>query len=205
MLHLSFCNELGRRDYVTDMVFSLNETYSKTRVWKGGDEKVPRTFLLLSEEGASSIQKHIDFYVFKGFLTKVKGVHELADYIGVTPDTIRGTLQEYQTAALGGLDAFGKDRFPGVPPLDDDAEVYYYIGRVEPVLHYCMGGIRINPQGQVIKDQGTVIPGLYAVGEVAGGLHGKNRLAGNSLCECVVFGRIVGHGIVDCRNTAHII
>jgi succinate dehydrogenase/fumarate reductase flavoprotein subunit len=201
---LRFCNELGRRDYVTDKVFSLNENYAQTKVWKGGDEKAPRVFLLLSEEGASSIQKHIDFYAFKGFLSKVKGVKELAEYTGVSEDTILSTLQEYQAAAQAGVDTFGKDRFPGVPPIadNDNTEVYYYIGKVEPVLHYCMGGVQINPQGQVMKDQDTIIPGLYACGEVAGGLHGKNRLAGNSLCECVVFGRIVGHGIVDCRNAA---
>ena len=189
---------------MTDKVFSLNDDYAQTQVWKGGQEKIPHTFLLLSEEGASSIQKHIDFYAFKGFVSKVQGIKGIADYMGVSQDTIRSTLQEYQAAAQAGIDAFGKDRFPAVPPIVDDnmseEEAHYYIGKVEPVLHYCMGGVRINPQGQVMKDQETVIPGLYACGEVAGGVHGKNRLAGNSLCECVVFGRIVGQGILNCRN-----
>jgi succinate dehydrogenase/fumarate reductase flavoprotein subunit len=186
---------LGRRDYVTDKVFCLNQDYAQTKKWTGQD-KVPRIYLLLSEEGASQMQKHIDFYAFKGFLTKVEGTKAVAEYMGVTEDVVQSTLNDYQTAAEAGIDEFGKNRFPAVPNPDG----VLYIGQVEPVLHYCMGGVQINPQGQVVRsDTKTIIPGLYACGEVAGGVHGENRLAGNSLCECVVFGRIVGQGIVNCR------
>ena len=55
-----------------------------------------------------------------------------------------------------------------------------------------MGGIKFNEKSQVLNQQNEIIKGLYAAGEVTGGLHGKNRLAGNSLLECVVFGRIAG-------------
>jgi succinate dehydrogenase/fumarate reductase flavoprotein subunit len=65
------------------------------------------------------------------------------------------------------------------------------VARVTPVLHYTMGGVMVNERGEVISNQGA-IAGLLAVGEVTGGLHGGNRLGGNSLLECVVFGRIVG-------------
>ncbi|CAB9521360.1 Fumarate reductase 2 [Seminavis robusta] len=199
-----FCNEIGRRDYVTDKIFSLNAKYAETKTWQGGsDEKVPQVYLLVSEEGAAAIQKHVDFYAWKGFLTKVKGAKEVAEYMGMDAETIGATLQEYQDAAKAGADSFGKSRFLAVPQLDEES-ANYYVGKVEPVLHYCMGGVQINPRGQVLKDESTIIPGLYACGEVAGGLHGKNRLAGNSLCECVVFGRIVGQGIVKCENAAKI-
>jgi succinate dehydrogenase/fumarate reductase flavoprotein subunit len=63
---------------------------------------------------------------------------------------------------------------------------------VTPVIHYTMGGLRINEKAQVIRAEGSVIEGLYAVGEVTGGVHGSNRLAGNSLLECCVFGIIAG-------------
>lgn len=63
---------------------------------------------------------------------------------------------------------------------------------VTPVIHYTMGGLQINGNGQVINHNGNIIDGLYAVGEVTGGVHGSNRLAGNSLLECCVFGIIVG-------------
>ena len=58
---------------------------------------------------------------------------------------------------------------------------------VAPTAHYSMGGILVNP-----KDHSTKVKGLYASGEVAGGLHGANRLGGNSLAEILVFGKITG-------------
>ena len=63
---------------------------------------------------------------------------------------------------------------------------------ITPSIHYTMGGIRINTQGQVMREDNEQIPGLFAAGEVTGGLHGANRLAGNSLLECAVFGRVAG-------------
>lgn len=63
---------------------------------------------------------------------------------------------------------------------------------VTPAVHYTMGGVAINTQCQMLRSDGLPIPGLFGAGEVTGGLHGNNRLGGNSLLECVVFGRIAG-------------
>lgn len=68
---------------------------------------------------------------------------------------------------------------------------YYAAPRV-PTVHHTMGGVQINTDAQVIDVNGTVIPGLYAAGEVTGGIHGANRLGGNALTDTVVFGRIAG-------------
>jgi len=62
-----------------------------------------------------------------------------------------------------------------------------------------MGGIKINPQGQVLDAEGNVIPGLYAAGEVTGGIHGSNRLGGNAIADCMVFGRTAGTNAVMLR------
>ncbi|KAF7371432.1 Flavocytochrome C [Mycena sanguinolenta] len=70
---------------------------------------------------------------------------------------------------------------------------------ITPVVHYTMGGLTIDPSARVIhtRDGKLVpIPGLWAAGEVIGGVHGRNRLAGSSLLEAVVFGRIAGAGAV---------
>lgn len=61
-----------------------------------------------------------------------------------------------------------------------------------PVLHYTMGGLEIDPESRVLSSSGKPIPGLFAAGEVAGGVHGANRLGGSSLLGCVVFGRVSG-------------
>merc|ERR1712127_763273 len=68
----------------------------------------------------------------------------------------------------------------------------FYVAIITPVIHYCMGGLEIDVDSLVLGSNGKPIPGLYAAGEVAGGVHGNNRLGGNSLLDCVVFGRVAG-------------
>ncbi|CAJ1453485.1 unnamed protein product [Effrenium voratum] len=65
----------------------------------------------------------------------------------------------------------------------------FHVARVTPAIHFCPGGLQINTQAEVMKD-GTKIPGLYAAGEAAGGVHGRQALPGNPLLDCVVFGRL---------------
>jgi succinate dehydrogenase/fumarate reductase flavoprotein subunit len=68
----------------------------------------------------------------------------------------------------------------------------FHVAIMTPVLHYTMGGLQIDPESRVIDAKGKPIPGLFAAGEVAGGVHGANRLGGSSLLGCVVFGRVSG-------------
>merc|ERR1711966_556335 len=68
----------------------------------------------------------------------------------------------------------------------------FYVAIITPVIHYCMGGLEIDAEGAVLGKTGRPIKGLYCAGEVAGGVHGNNRLGGNSLLDCVVFGRVAG-------------
>ncbi|KAG8757727.1 hypothetical protein FRC12_010227 [Ceratobasidium sp. 428] len=69
---------------------------------------------------------------------------------------------------------------------------FFHVAHMTPVLHYTMGGLNIDPESRVLSDSGKPIPGLFASGEVAGGVHGANRLGGSSLLGCVVFGRVSG-------------
>lgn len=154
---------------------------------------LPQAYLVLSVAAAASASKHIEFYTWKGFLRQVQGAQGIAEVIGCSVESVKETLQEYRDAAAEGQDNFGKTRFVGVPATSDEA---FYVGKVVPVLHYCMGGLSINTEGRVLsKRTGKALPGLYACGEVSGGVHGDNRLAGNSLLECVVYGRIVSRTI----------
>merc|ERR1711937_667975 len=83
----------------------------------------------------------------------------------------------------------------------------FYVAIITPVIHYCMGGLAIDVDSQCLDASEKKIPGLYAAGEVAGGVHGNNRLGGNSLLDCVVFGRVAGRHCVqymlgdDCKAT----
>jgi flavocytochrome c len=185
-----FCNELGTRAYVVEQMLSHDPTYAKTKKW---DTKsvIPTFHLVLSSSAATDGKKHVDLYIHKGLMTEVSGVSGLAKHTGIPKATLLRTIQRYQQDASHGTDDFGKTSFRGVPAKDLESEVFY-AGKITPVLHYCMGGITIDNEGNVLNENGDIIPGLHAAGEVTGGVHGENRLGGNSLLECTVFGTIIG-------------
>merc|ERR1719213_1497261 len=83
----------------------------------------------------------------------------------------------------------GKKFYHNVIPGSQVASEPFYVAIITPVIHYCMGGLEITADSEVVGPKGK-IPGLYAAGEIAGGVHGNNRLGGNSLLDCVVFGRV---------------
>ncbi len=186
----SFCNELGTRAYVTDMMLSHDEDYTRSRKWNITND-IPTFALVLSSSAAKDGQKHVDHYSHKGLLKKIEGIKELAEWMGQDVEQLRDTLIQYRMDAEEGVDQWGKKSFQGLPSSDLDSEVFF-AGRVTPVLHYCMGGITIDSEGNVLDEEKNIIQGLYAAGEVTGGVHGNNRLGGNSLLECTVFGTIVG-------------
>jgi len=76
----------------------------------------------------------------------------------------------------------------------------FYTIHIAPAVHYTMGGVSINKDTQVLKEDGQVIPGLYAAGEIVGGLHGNNRIGGNSIAETVIFGRQAGQQVFKYLN-----
>merc|ERR1719429_639009 len=87
----------------------------------------------------------------------------------------------------------GKKFYHNIIPGSAVATEEFYVAIITPVIHYCMGGLEIDVDSAVLSaSTGVAIPGLYAAGEVAGGVHGNNRLGGNSLLDCVVFGRVAG-------------
>jgi cytochrome b involved in lipid metabolism len=174
-------------------MLSHDKAYASTKKWQANAD-IPTFFLVLSSSAADDGRKHVDHYVHKGLMTKLRGVPALAEWMGIPKQILATTLSRYVRDAKKGRDEFGKDYFPGLPTENLDGEVFY-AGIVTPVLHYCMGGITINSKGDVLDEHDNIIEGLHAVGEVTGGVHGNNRLGGNSLLECTVFGTIVGQKI----------
>lgn len=168
-----FCNELGRRDYVTG------------EMWKN---KGPFR-LILNSAASKEIEWHCKHYTGRGLMKHFANGAELAAEIGIPVNQLEATFNQYNEDAKKGEDQYGKKFFDNVPFRIDDQ---FYVSIVCPVLHYCMGGLEITPESEVVGKNG-VIPGLYAAGEVVGGIHGKNRLGGNSLLDCVVFGRVAGN------------
>jgi len=114
----------------------------------------------------------------------------LAKEFGLKPEVLKKTFDDYNAIAQGkAKDPYGKKFFHGGDFKLDD---YFHVAHMTPVLHYTMGGLEIDPESRVLSGEGKPIPGLFAAGEVAGGVHGANRLGGSSLLGCVVFGRVAG-------------
>ncbi|KAG7344180.1 flavocytochrome c [Nitzschia inconspicua] len=186
-----FCNELGTRDYVSNQMMKYK---TKGGLPKLRHDEQSKFYLLLSEAAARDAQRHVNAYVSQGLLTKLHGIDELSKHLSIPRRILSTTLLNYRNSASYGRDEFGKSVFENVPTADFDSEAFV-VGEVTPVLHYCMGGLTIDTEGNVLRSDGTWIEGLYAAGEVTGGVHGNNRLGGNSLLECAVFGGIIGRNV----------
>jgi succinate dehydrogenase/fumarate reductase flavoprotein subunit len=109
------------------------------------------------------------------------------------------TVREYSIAAAGEIaDPFGRTHFGHweLKPEEVSGESAVYVGRVTPAVHFTMGGVVISESAEVLDSQEKAIKGVWAAGEVTGGVHGGNRLGGSSLLECCVFGRVAGEEVV---------
>ncbi|KAL6079364.1 Fumarate reductase [Balamuthia mandrillaris] len=185
-----FTNELGYRNVVTEAIFKHCEEAQVNEEEKQKGRPVPKvSYMILNDAAVDLFQAAaLSFYKSKGFIPEVQGVSELAKHLNVDEQVLKQTLLDYSAAKQKGVDEFGKTTFPVDFSLDD----HFHVLTITPAIHYTMGGCRVDPQTHVLNASGQPIPGLYGAGEVTGGLHGHNRLAGNSLLDCVVFGRIAG-------------
>ena len=127
-------------------------------------------------------------YIKSGYTVTGATYEELAKAMGVDEATFVSTMNTWNQAVEAKSDAeFNRTSFAN--PLT--AAPYYAI-KITPAVHHTMGGIVINPKAEVLNEKGEVISGLFAAGEVTGGVHGANRLGGNAVADFVVFGRISG-------------
>ena len=167
-----FCDEVGTRDAVSAAEIAQEGSYAYLIV----DSK-------MVEKSAV-----IGGYIKKGFTIGGGDVVELASAIGCDEATLQATLDKWNENVAQGSDAeFGRTSF--AEALDTAP---YYAIKVAPGVHHTMGGVMINTNTEVLNEAGEVIPGLFAAGEVTGGVHGANRLGGNAVADIVVYGRIAG-------------
>jgi len=170
-----FVNELAKRSIVTAAVFAQ----TPARVFMVFDEVVRRSLA------------QIEGYFALGLVSEGETVAELASRIGVSSDALENTISRYNSLAPADPDY---SRSP-VKVLNSTK---FYAIEVEPGIHYTMGGLKIDEWTQVISTDGTPIPGFFAAGEVTGGVHGADRLGGNSISETITFGRIAGTSAARC-------
>lgn len=168
-----FVNELDTRKNVTNAINELPEKSAYLIYDSGIRENVPA----------------INFYDHIGLVEHGDSLADLAANIGVDPETLQATVASWNEAVTSGQDsAFGRDS--GMDQTIDHGG--YEAIHIAPAVHYTMGGLKIDAKTHVLTESGQPIAGLFAGGEVAGGLHGNNRIGGNSIAETVVFGRQTG-------------
>ena len=167
-----FIDEVGTRDVVSAAEIAQPGSYS----W------------LIVDDAMVQASATIQGYVKKGFVFTGATYEELAAKIEVPADTFAATMNAWNgyVAAKNDPD-WGRVSFAN--PLDTAP---YYAIKVTAGIHHTMGGVKINTETQVLTEAGEAIPGLFAAGEVTGGVHGANRLGGNAVSDFVVFGRIAG-------------
>ncbi|NLY85309.1 MAG: flavocytochrome c [Tissierellia bacterium] len=174
-----FVDEGARRDVMTQALFEQEDAF----MWVILDSKNYPT-----GDVKNNFNETIDELVAAGRAYKADTLEDLAKQIGVDPDNLVEAVNKFNEAVeTGGPDEFGRTLFQwkiDTPP--------FYAGARVPTVHHTMGGVEINEKAQVLDVNGNVIPGLYAAGEVTGGIHGSNRLGGNALADITVFGRIAG-------------
>ncbi|WP_313135076.1 flavocytochrome c [Anaerocolumna sp.] len=184
-----FVNEGGRRDDMTLALFEQPET--KMYIVMDSD-----TYQKGNE--INNFGESIADLVSAGRALKAETLEELAGLMNVPADNLIASVEEYNRYCKGGdlegqTDKFGRTLFTDTDGVNNGINngPYYAAIRV-PTVHHTMGGVQINEQAQIIDTNGNVITGLFAAGEVTGGIHGTNRLGGNALTDTVVFGRIAG-------------
>merc|ERR1712194_711272 len=194
-----FANELGRRDYVTG------------EMWKS---KGPFR-LVLNSAASEEIIWHCKHYTGRGVMKYYANGAELAKDMGIPLQTFVDETQKHYEAAQkqekdpegGNFPAYPSGRcwdeasgktgsakkfYHNIIPGSKVATEPFYVAIITPIIHYCMGGLEINTSAEVVGANGRPIPGLFCAGECMGGVHGNNRLGGNSLLDCVVYGRVAG-------------
>ena len=167
-----FTDEVGTRDVVSAAEIAQTGSYS----W------------LVIDQAMADASSVIQGYIKNGYTVTGETYEELAEAMGVDAAAFAATMDKWNAAVAAGVDEeFGRTSFAN--PLDTAP---YYAIKVTAGIHHTMGGLTINPQTQVLAGDGTVIDGLYAAGEVTGGVPGGNRLGGNAVADFGVFGRIAG-------------
>jgi len=172
-----FVDEMGTRDAVSAAELAQEGGYAWTIV----DQK-------MMDDSAT----YAGYYT-KGFALMGNTVEELAAAMGTDAAVLTETLNTWNAAVAAQKDeAFGRTSF--ARPLDTAP---FYAVKVAPGIHHTMGGVVINTAAEVLTEAGEAIPGLYAAGEITGGVHGANRLGGNAVADIIVYGRIAAKSAAD--------
>ncbi|MGL5342539.1 MAG: flavocytochrome c, partial [Lactococcus garvieae] len=167
-----FFNEMDTRDKVSAAELKQDGKYAYAIFGEGTKDKV----------------KAVDQYISKDMVVEADNVEELAKKLDIKPEELNATVTKWNKAVADKKDS----EFGRTTGMTNDISGKIYAIKVAPGIHHTMAGVKINTQTQVLKEDGQPIKGLYAAGEVTGGLHGGNRIGGNAVADIIIFGRQAG-------------
>lgn len=173
-----FTNELLTRDAVSAAELAQEGQYA----------------YIIFDQNLRDNLKAIEKYVKNGLTVQADTVEELARKLNIYPYFLTMTMAQWNEAVKSQNDeAYGR-----TTGMDNDLTTPpYYAIKIAPGIHHTMGGVKINTSAEVLDTNGNAIPGLFAAGEVTGGVHGGNRLGGNAVADIVIFGRIAAQSAID--------
>ena len=166
-----FFNELNTRDAVSAAILKQKDGVA---------------YLFFDSDMQKSL-KATNKYIKQSYCVSGATIEEVAGKMGVPAAELQASIDAWKKGKAAGKDAFGRADMPR--NLD---QAPFYAIMVTPAVHHTMGGIKIDSKTQVYNTKGQVVPGLFAAGEITGGVHGGNRLGGNAQADIVTFGRIAG-------------
>jgi len=171
----------------------VSELETRDVVSKAELEQTGKSAFLVFDQEVREKLGAINGYVRKGFTVEGATVEELAGKIGVDAKGLVDTMAKYNGYVKAGEDKdFGKTALPR-----ELVKAPFYAIEVSPAVHHTMGGVRINTNAEVLTADGKVIPGLFAAGEITGGVHGANRIGGNAVTDITVYGKTAGENAAD--------
>lgn len=169
----------------------VNELDTRKNVTAAIDRLPTKHAYLILDQAVRKRVPAIEFYDHVGLVESGASLNELAAQLQLPATTLTTTVTDWNAAVQAHDAAFG--RTTGM--THGLTTKPFYAIHIAPAVHYTMGGVKINRQTQVLTATGAVIPGLYAAGEIVGGLHGNNRIGGNSIADTIIFGRQAGQQV----------
>ena len=189
-----FCDEMGNRRYVGQNILKNCDIATDPKIIKQYE-----AFIIINEDIKKNYgEEEISDYINRGYLIKYKSFEDFAKNMNISQyfNNIKKSVNNYNEASDNRFDNFGKKIFLHKFKMKEAI----YVGIVTPCTFHTFGGVKITDECEIINTKDRIISGLFAAGEIIGGIHGVMALQGNILTQAAVFGRIAAKSAIDYIN-----
>ena len=186
-----FCDEMGNRRYVGQNILKNCDIVTDPKIVKQYEAFMIINEAIKKEYGVDDINKYIN----DGYLFKYNSFEEFAKDMNISEyfNNIKKSINNYNEGSEKKYDQFGKKSFPHKFKMKGKI----YVSIITPCTYHTLGGVRVTNEGEIINTKGRIIDGLFAAGQIIGGIHGTMAMQGNILTQSMVFGRIAAVSAVD--------